>query len=369
MYFTKPLGGEPVKKTTEKKKPYQKPRIERIGSLKELSQTDSNGGKTDGGAFPVNKHMCLTPPSVLEEHRFLLADVNCQMAFADAILDAVKPGDVVLDLGTGSGLHALFALRAGARKVYAIDVDPLIHEAEAAVAENGFEGKVHFIQGNSRDVELPEKVDVLISNIGFLGTVNDLPDAIARFLKPGGRAVPDGVTLSIAPVFPRRIFNSRIGQWTDNAYGFKFSGLQRMAANHPIYWTMEEEDLIVQARTSAPLRLTEPVPQKLSWNFNFSIIADAECGGLGGWYSFLTAGREFLSTKPPLKMSKELWNHFFLPFPQVLQLKAGDQCSFQIDMHREAIGEAPIWRWRSEVNGVEIFDQNSFAALPLNVKA
>ena len=70
---------------------------------------------------------------------FLSSDV-----LADAIAALVKPGMSVLDLGTGSGIGALAAARAGARLVVAIDVDPaavrnaranvILHDAEAIVS-------------------------------------------------------------------------------------------------------------------------------------------------------------------------------------------------------------------------------------------
>ena len=62
---------------------------------------------------------------LLGEHRGYLADVARLRAFERAIQLAVSPGDSVLDLGSGTGVLGLFALRAGARHVYAVDSSPM----------------------------------------------------------------------------------------------------------------------------------------------------------------------------------------------------------------------------------------------------
>ena len=62
---------------------------------------------------------------LLSFHRDLLSDTDTQGRFRDAIRAAVHEGDRVLDLGAGTGVHAVFACRAGASRVYAIENDPI----------------------------------------------------------------------------------------------------------------------------------------------------------------------------------------------------------------------------------------------------
>eukprot|EP00747_Dinoflagellata_sp_TGD_P019816 gnl/TRDRNA2_/TRDRNA2_127425_c1_seq1.p1 gnl/TRDRNA2_/TRDRNA2_127425_c1~~gnl/TRDRNA2_/TRDRNA2_127425_c1_seq1.p1 ORF type:complete len:419 (+),score=65.33 gnl/TRDRNA2_/TRDRNA2_127425_c1_seq1:81-1259(+) len=88
-----------------------------------------------------------------------------------AIRERLKQADpgtlTVLDLGTGAeALLALEAARAGAKHVYAIEADSASAEsARKAVAAAGFEDVVEIFEGLSVDITLPEKVDVLISEI------------------------------------------------------------------------------------------------------------------------------------------------------------------------------------------------------------
>jgi protein arginine N-methyltransferase 1 len=99
-------------------------------------------------------------------------------------------GMVVVDIGTGPyALFALAAARAGAKKVYAIEVKPpLAKSARQVVKKEGFSNVIQVIEGFSTQVELPEKADLCVSEIvgsvaseeGIYGTIKD---AHARFLK------------------------------------------------------------------------------------------------------------------------------------------------------------------------------------------
>lgn len=344
------------------KRPYQKPEVKKIGNLKDISQTASNGGKTDGGAFPANKHMCLTPPPTIEEHRILLADVLTQNSYRNEIMNTVKPGDVVLDLGTGSGIHTLFALQAGAKKVYAIDIDSIINLAKEVIRDNGFEQQVEFIKQNSRDLDLPEKVDVIISNIGFLHTLNDLPDVALRFLKPDGQVLPSSAKISFAPITVESFYETNVNNWRKNEFNLDFSAFRKIAASHPLYLELKTENILCDAYTSDAINFAAQVPKHLHWSMEFTAKGKSISHGIGGWYQFFNQEKSYLSTQPPLKLSPELWSNFIFPFEEPLQLNANDHLQVQIEMHREELGDAPIWRWSVNLNGTKVFDQNSFQA-------
>ena len=110
------------------------------------------------------------PGSVLSEHRQYLSDEARISAFRRAIEEIVNPGEVVLDLGSGTGILGLLACRAGAGRVYAIEESGMIGLAREVCQANGFQDRVVFIKGLSTRVELPEKVDVVVADqIGRLG--------------------------------------------------------------------------------------------------------------------------------------------------------------------------------------------------------
>src|SRR5215475_1775821 len=101
---------------------------------------------------------------VLDEHRQYLADAARVSAFRQAIEEIVTPGDVVLDLGAGTGILGLMACRAGAKRVYVVLADQ--------IGRFGLES----------------------------GILEYFGDARARFLKPDGLMVPSEIRLVVAPV-------------------------------------------------------------------------------------------------------------------------------------------------------------------------
>ncbi len=161
-----------------RKKKFRDPKLVEYGSVREFTHAITGTMGTDGGTGAASSTMaCIAPIPVVEEHRLFLGDAEMQRLYREAIFSAVKPGDVVLDLGTGSGIHAFFACQAGASKVYAIEAEGIIEAAQDAARANGFADRIEFLYGLSHELKLPEKVDVIISNVGYLGAIFSLPDA------------------------------------------------------------------------------------------------------------------------------------------------------------------------------------------------
>src|SRR5512136_1077299 len=137
--------------------------------------------------------------------RHLLEDAARTGAFIQAIERVVKPGAVGIDLGSGTGILALACARAGAKKVYAIETEPLICTARHVAEVNGLAERIEFIQQDSRQVSLPEKVDFIVSEcLGLMGIggtmMPDVVDLAQRYLKEGGWVMPQAVSLFLAPV-------------------------------------------------------------------------------------------------------------------------------------------------------------------------
>jgi protein arginine N-methyltransferase 1 len=347
---------EKTSKVTDSQPKYTKPKLKKYGRIDKISQTLSQGGPSDAGGLPSNKMMCLTPPPAIEEHRLLLEDSTCQESYIRLISETVKKDDVVLDLGTGSGIHTLFALKAGAKKVYAIDFDDVIHTAQAVIEKNGYKNKVEFIKGLSNEITLPEKVDVIISNIGFLSTVQDLSGAMKKFLKPGGKCIPDTLKINFSPYSDQNFYDAKVNFWNKDMYGFDFSSLRSLAANHPMYLQVEPQGLLSSFWGSEQIELSEK-NEVLNWETQFTIEKTGTCHGLGGYYSFFVEGKEYLSTKPPHGMNKEIWNNFLLPFTTPLELKTGDSLKVHVTMKPFAKNGQPVWSWTTMVNGKICFEQ------------
>src|SRR5687767_12327163 len=98
-------------------------------------------------------------------HGAMIADTIRTDAYAEALRRVVKSGDVVLDIGTGSGIFALLACRFGARKVYAVEPGDAIDLAREIARTNGMNERIEFIRGLSTNIDLPERANVVVSDL------------------------------------------------------------------------------------------------------------------------------------------------------------------------------------------------------------
>lgn len=140
-------------------------------------------------------------------HFDMLEDSARNDAFQEAIERVLRklPGARVLDIGTGSGLLAMMAARAGASEVVACEMHKDLSEiAKEIVASNGYADKIKVINKKSTDlvkgVDYDEKFDIIVSEIldcGGLGegVIPSLRHAKQKLLKPRGIMIPEGVTL------------------------------------------------------------------------------------------------------------------------------------------------------------------------------
>lgn len=171
----------------------------------------------------------------LFQHDRMLADRVRTDAYWAGIGKHVADGDVVIDLGTGSGVLAMFAAKQGAR-VHAVEHGPIVEAARAVARSNGMTG-IEFHRTNSRRLELDEKVDAIVhEQIGdavfdehVVANIADLRD---RFLKPGGRIYPGRLDMYVEPVQLREDMRAPFAS-QQRLHGIDFSALRELEAQQP----------------------------------------------------------------------------------------------------------------------------------------
>jgi len=115
-------------------------------------------------------------------------------------------GKVVIDVGTGADLAlARMCLESGAKRVYAVEMlDHAYERARRLARELNLQDRLMLLHGDSREIELPEKVDVCVSElIGTIGSsegVIEILNDARRFLKPYGEMMPLRCVTKIAAI-------------------------------------------------------------------------------------------------------------------------------------------------------------------------
>src|ERR1044072_7847759 len=167
--------------------------------------------------------------------RMIWDELRCH-SYGAAIPRAMKPGDVVIDFGSGLGIWAMVAARSGASRVYAIEAnDDVAEVAQALIAENGFSDRITLINADAGTVDLPEKADVIVSELLNCAGFNEydgqpLMKVRDHYLKPGGRMIPQRIRHLIRPCALQIQFKSDDGQWADDMYGFTWKAVKDFAS-------------------------------------------------------------------------------------------------------------------------------------------
>ena len=155
----------------------------------------------------------------IRDYGDMIADKVRLDPYTYALKAKIGPNSVVLDIGTGAGIHALLACKFGARKVYAIEPNDAIHLARELAQANGFADRIEFIQDISTHVTLPERADVIVSDLrGVLPLygqhIPSIIDARQRHLAPGGTLIPPRDTVWASLVEARCVSDDVVGPWT-----------------------------------------------------------------------------------------------------------------------------------------------------------
>ena len=218
-----------------------------------LVEPDVHGVLIRGWADPV-------------EHARMLHDDRRTSDYISALRQAVRPGDAVLDIGTGSGVLAVAAARAGARHVYAVEASDIADVAERVFAANGVQDRVTLIRGWSRAIELPEPADLLVTEV--IGNepfeeelLETTLDARRRLLKPDARLIPHTLELMARPLLipdtqarQRAIGRHALARWSQ-LYAMDFQPLLDAARPGPMNNPTEAEVLARWPPVGPPVTL------------------------------------------------------------------------------------------------------------------
>jgi len=304
----------------------------------------------------------------------MIADDVRMSAYERALRQAIRPGSVVVDIGTGTGIFSLLACKFGARRVYAIEPDPATEVAREIAAANGYQDRITFIQDLSTRTSLSERADVIVSDIRgvlplFQQHIPTIVDARQRLLAPGGLLIPQQDVVWAAVVEAPDLYARCMSPWDLRPYGLDMQAARRIVSNTWSKRRVTPEQLLLEPRTWAVLDYATVESPDVSGVMTWTGTRPGTGHGLIVWFDTVLAEGIGFSNAPA--EPELIYGGGFFPWSEPVAIDARDTVT--VALHANLVGEDYVWRWDTTVlDGLHPgrekahFSQSTFFGVPLS---
>jgi protein-L-isoaspartate O-methyltransferase len=280
------------------------------------------------------------------DYLWMIADEARVAAYAGALRALVRPGDRVLEVGSGFGFFSVIAARAGASRVYAVDTNPAVHLGPRIAEANGCGDRITFHHVDARLFCLEEPVDVMVLDLRGptpFGprSLQTLIDARGRFLRPGGTIIARRDTLFVAPAEAPEVFRREV-QAAHDREGVVLDAAERIACDMPMRCVVAPSELLAAgvAWTEIDYRSVDTPDHHGEAQWTFDRRATVE--GLIVWFS-TDAGAGYGFSSGP-EGAANVYRQIFLPFRNAVDVAAGTSLRAALDVRQ--VAGAYVWEWR-----------------------
>jgi len=308
----------------------------------------------------------------------MIADKARTDPYVTALRDAVESNSIVMDIGAGTGIFALLACHFGARHVYAIEPNDAIQVGRELADANGFSEKISFIQDISTKITLPEKANIIISDIHgmlpFFGQhLPSIIDARQRHLASAGRLIPSLDIMRVALVEAPDLYQRYSSPWTENEFGIDMQATLDWVKNTSWTGKVRKEDkerIVGEAKTWATLDYQTLESSDISGEVNWQLDQDATVHGIRVWFDAVLAEGVGFTNAPD--QTELIYGSVFFPFLEPVLLNKGDTVSIIIQAN--LAGDEYIWRWHTRIYAandpdkvITEYKQSSFDGVPFSL--
>jgi type I protein arginine methyltransferase len=298
--------------------------------------------------------------------------------YVQALKAAIKPGAVVLDIGTGTGFFAVLACQFGARKVYAIEPDDAISVARQVAIDNHCADKIEFIQALSTQIDLPERVDVIISDLRGVVPIYQhhfaaIADARERFLAPGGVQIPQQDTIWATLISDRDYYHKKyLSPWEDAPYGCILTANRQFVTNNWEKHRLQPKQFLVEPQVWTTLDYTIKLEPNVKATITWTVAESGTIHGIGMWFDTLLADGIGFSNAPD--KPECIYGNAFFPLSAPVDVVPGDRVA--VNLKANLIGDDYLWSWQTQVTtGADFCDikadlqQSTFFGVPRSAQA
>ncbi|MEE9541002.1 MAG: 50S ribosomal protein L11 methyltransferase [Candidatus Thorarchaeota archaeon] len=237
--------------------------------------------------------------------------------FQRALQKVVQPESRVVDIGTGTGILALIAARAGAKSITAIDVNgKSLNYARKAAQINGLSERVSFVESHFEDYVPEEQADIVICEMlsSMLLIEQQVPacaHAATRILKPSGIILPVSASVYAVPVECQSLWERF------NLFDLEFPKVPQTLGKGDAK-DLSDAALVTKFDFSIP-----DIPAEVNEMLEFVIVEEGRLHGLVGFfkahlYEDITLGMD------------DGWRELFLPLDEPIEVSKGTRVSVQL---------------------------------------
>jgi len=239
---------------------------------------------------------------------------------------------IVLDIGAGTGILSIFAAKAGAKHVYAIEFAEIAIFAKEIIAKNGLQDKITVIKGKMEEIALPvPQVDIIISEwMGYFLLYESMLDSVLwardKYLAPGGKMLPDRAQIFVAAIEDGQYKQQKKTFWND-VYGVDMSVLTPTVMKEPLVDTVDQNMIMSDACKVLDLDLVRCKREDVQFTGQYSLRMKYtdRVHGIVAWFDtpFSDLRRPvMLSTSPYKKYTH--WKQTVFYMEQDLDVRDGD---------------------------------------------
>lgn len=304
----------------------------------------------------------------------MVNDLRRTGPYVDALRQCIRPGDVVIDIGTGTGFFAFVACQLGASKVYAIEPDEAIEVGRQCAAANPNADRIEWIQGISTDLALPERADVVVGDLHgvmpfFSGNIESLHDARNRLLKPEGTLLPGRDVLWAVPACAASETRCLHEPWLENPFAVTLREGKGYVAN--TWWRADdaavaEDELLAEARSWAVVDYRHGDSPNVDGSVTWTVEKPGRMHGYYVWFDSVLTDSITISNRP--QDPGMVYGRAFFPLPEAVDLTPGDivHCHFSTTL----VDREHVYRWDSRIEDAhgkqkQQFRQSTFKSRPL----
>ena len=281
-------------------------------------------------------------------HKVMLQDVVRTDAYEKSISEVVRPEHSVLDFGCGTGILAMFAARAGAREVIAVDRSPFIKTAKEIALQNSFDS-IDFYHDDHQSLQLEEKVDIIVSEwmghcLFYEAMLEPLLTIRDRYLAKDGVMIPAEVSLHAGLVCDEDLLDdlSFLGQ---RPYDIDFSPISHVPFQQTDLVALSPESILKNTADLGSLNMHSICKSDAPRVFSGTITPDKKTKifALCGWFSSNLSPGVTLGTGPNDMPTH--WDQVLFPLPEPFTVDPSLELTITISPLTEQVGKEQYWYW------------------------